>query len=147
MSGPSIQTAAVLANQDRTFSAVADGRIDGAGGAHQGDERRLGALADDTQHPVAALDVLDVGVARLRDPQAVQAQQHGQGGVGVAAAVGGQQEAGQLAAVETAPLGGVDGGAAHARGRVRRDPPVEVVGRRTYWAGLEGMRPSMWANR
>jgi hypothetical protein len=71
-----IQTAAVTADQDGTVPTFADGQIDGAGGArHQGNEGRLVALPDDTQHPVAALHahILDVGLARLGHPQAVQA--------------------------------------------------------------------------
>jgi hypothetical protein len=93
-----MQTAAVLADQNRTLPALADGQIDGAGGArHQGDERRFGALADDTQHSMSPLHahVLDVGVARLGDPQPVQAQQDGQAGVAVVAALGGEQELGR----------------------------------------------------
>jgi hypothetical protein len=64
------------------------------------------ALTDDTQHPMAALHthVLDVGVAGLGDPQAVQAQQHGQGGAGVVEAFRGVEQAGQLTAIEAPPL-------------------------------------------
>jgi hypothetical protein len=75
--GTAIQTAAVLAHQDGTFPSFPDGQIDGASGArHQGNERRFGALADDMEHPMPPFhaQVLDVGVARLGDPQAVQAQ-------------------------------------------------------------------------
>jgi hypothetical protein len=73
--------------------------------------------------------ILDVGVTRLGDPQPVEAQQHGQSGVGVIEASGGEKEAGQLAAVETPPLRGVDRGATHVL------------------AGFATIRPSMWANR
>ena len=83
-----------------------------------------------TRWPPLHAHVLDVGVAGLGDPQPVQAQQHGQGGVGVVEALGGEEEPGQLAAVEAPPL--ATGG---------------TVGRRTYWAGFEAMRPSMWAKR
>jgi hypothetical protein len=84
-----------VAKQDRTFPPLADGQIDGAGGArHERDERGLVALADDTQDPMSPLHahVLDVGVTRLRDPQPVQAQQHRQGGVGVLDALRGEEE-------------------------------------------------------
>ncbi|MDQ6613436.1 MAG: hypothetical protein M3083_01380 [Actinomycetota bacterium] len=41
------------------------------------------ALPDDVQSPMATLEaeVLDVGGARLGDPEAVQSEQDGQGGV------------------------------------------------------------------
>ena len=74
-------------------------------------------------------EVLDVGAARLADPQPVQAEQHGQGGVGVVEPLGGEQEPAELAAVQCPAVRRVD------------------VGRRTYWAGFGEMRPSMWANR
>jgi len=64
----------------------ADGEIDGASGAgHQRYEGRLVALADDPQHAVASFEghVLDVGLTCLADPQAIQPEQYGQGGVGV----------------------------------------------------------------
>jgi hypothetical protein len=92
-----IQTAAVLPDQDGAFAALADGQIDGAAGArHQGEEGRPVALADDADYPMASLHahVLDVGTAGLGDPEPVQAQQHGQGGVGVIAALGGEKEPG-----------------------------------------------------
>jgi hypothetical protein len=81
-----------------------------------------------TRCPRSAL-VLDVGAAGLGDPQPLHAQQHGQGEVGVLAALGREQEPGQLAAVKAPPLGLWHRGAAHVLGRVRR------------------IRPSMWAIR
>jgi hypothetical protein len=130
--GTPIQTTAVIPDQDGTVPTFAHGQIDGPGGArHQRDQGRLVALPDDPQDPVAALyaHVLDVGLARLGHPQAVQAQQHGQGGVGVIEALRGVQESGQLAAIQAPPLTRVDLGPADIR------------------AGLDGMRPSMWAKR
>jgi hypothetical protein len=82
-------------------------------------------------YPMASLHahILDVGVARLGDPQPVQAEQHGQCGVGVVEALGGEQEPGKLAAVEAPPLGGVEGGEAHVLGRVRGDTAIDVANR------------------
>ena len=119
-------------NQDGTVPPLADGQIDRAGGAwHQRNERRLGAFAHDTEHPMSPLQahILDVGVARLGDPQPVQAQQHRQGGVSVVEALAVSRNR-----------------ASSPRSRPRRSEGW-TVGRRTYWAGLEAMRPSMWAKR
>ena len=121
-----------MAEQDRSRGALADRQIDGAGGAgHEWDASGLVALADDAQDAVTAFEaeVLDVGPARFTDPQAVQAEQHGQRGVHRRGPLGGVQERGQLAAVHPPLRGGW------------------TRGRRTYWAGLERMRPSMWAKR
>jgi hypothetical protein len=109
--GTPIQATAVIEDQYGAVPALADGQIDGPSGAgHQGNQGRLGALADDVQHPVAALHgyVLDVGVAGLGHPQAIQAQQHGQGGVGVIEELRGIQETGRLAAIQTPSLARVD---------------------------------------
>ncbi len=86
------------------------------------------ALPDDAQDPVAALHahVLDVGAAGLGDPQPVQPEEHGQGGVGVIEPLGGEQQPGQLAAIEAPPLRRLHRGAAHVLGRIRCDPPVDV---------------------
>jgi hypothetical protein len=55
---------------------------------------------------VAALEghVLDVGLANLADTQAVQPEEHGQGGVGVVEALGAEEESAQLATIQSAPL-------------------------------------------
>jgi hypothetical protein len=53
--------------------ALANGEVDRAGGSwHERDGRRLVALADDPQRPMAPLEpeVLDVGGACLAHPQA-----------------------------------------------------------------------------
>ena len=73
--------------------------------------------------------VLDVGPAGFADPQPVRTQQHSQRGVRVVEPLGGEQEATELASVQSAPLCRV-----HRR-------------RRTYWAGSEEIRPSMCAKR
>ena len=95
-----------MAQQDRSFAAFADRQVDGAGGAgHERDAGWLVALADDAQGAVTAFEpeVFDVRAARLADPQAVQAEQHGQRGVHRRGPLGGVQERRQLAAVH-APL-------------------------------------------
>jgi len=91
----------------RSFRALADGQVDGAGGAggeRDGDD--LAALAGDDQGPVAALEsqVLDVGPDRLRYPQPVEGEQGDQGVLGGRAEPGGDQERAELAAVQ---VGGV----------------------------------------
>jgi len=63
-------------------SAIA--KSTGAGGAwNERDAGWLVALPENLQGAVPPLEaeVLDVGAAGLADPQAVQAQQHGEGGV------------------------------------------------------------------
>ena len=132
MGGAPVKTAAVVAEQDRTRCPLADGQVDGAGRPrHQRDHGGLVALADDAQDAVAPLEakVLDVGQARLTHPQAVEAQEHGQGGVGLVDSLGREQEPPELGAVEAPCVAGMDLGSA------------------TYWAGLEAIRPSMWAKR
>jgi hypothetical protein len=96
-----------------------------------GHERDRGwpiALARDPQDPMAALhrQVLDVGRARLADPQPVQAEQHRQCLVRAVVAVGGGEEHAELAAVETTSIRGVDLRASNALSRVRADPTVDV---------------------
>ena len=79
MRGATIQALPVFAAQDRAFVALANHQIDGPRGPrHERDRGWLVALAKDAQRPVAALqgELLDVGPARLRDPQAVEAEQH-----------------------------------------------------------------------
>ena len=130
--GAPVEPAAVVAEQDRPRRPFADGQVDRPGRpGHQRDDGRLVALADDAQGAVAPLEaeVLDVGRARLADPQAVQAQEHGQGGVGV-----------------VDPLGREQNAPSSARSRPRASLGW-TLGRRTYWAGLEAIRPSMWAKR
>lgn len=97
----------------------------------RGDHSGLVALADDAQGAMPPLEaeVLDVGRARLAPPQAVEAQEHGQGGVGVVDPFGREQEPPEP-----------------ARSRPRASLGW-TLGRRTYWAGLAAMRPSMWAKR
>lgn len=69
-----VESLPVPAPQDRTFMAFADSQVDRARCArHERDHGRLGALAGDPKDPIAALDgqVLDVGLARLADPQPI----------------------------------------------------------------------------
>ena len=132
ISGARVETVAVVAQQDRSLYPFADRQIQRSGSAR--DERDPGgpvAFADNLQRAMPAFEaeVLDVGPARFADPQPVQAEQHRQGGVHRRRPLGGEEERGQLATVHTS-----------LRRRVHR-------GRRTYWAGLVAMRPSMWAKR
>ena len=130
--GAPVEPLAVLAAEDRPFVTFADDEINGASGPrHEWDHRGLVSLAHDRQGPVPAQDgeILDVGAARFGDPQPVEAEQHGQGGVHRVVPFGSEQEGAELGAVHPVPLG------------------LGTLGRRMYWAGLAGMRPSMSANR
>jgi hypothetical protein len=126
---PPIQAAAVVAEQDRTGRAFADGQVDcPRRPGYERDHGRLVALADDAKGSVAPLEteVLDVGRARLADPQAVEAQEHGESGVGVVDPLGFEQEPSELGAVEAAGVVGVDLGSADVLGRVGGDTAVDV---------------------
>ena len=127
--GTPVKPAAVVAEQDRTSGTFPDGQVDRPGcPGHQGDDRRLVALADDAQRSVASLEaqVLDVGRARLADPQAVQSQEHGESCMGVVDPLGREQKRPQLSPVEAAGVVGVDLGPAHVLRRVGDDPAVDV---------------------
>lgn len=129
MRGAPVETLAVVAQQDGAFSPFADGEVDGSGGAgHEWDQGRFVALADDPQDPVPSFEghFFDVGLTRLGDPQAIQPQKYGQGGVGVIEPLGGEEESAQLATVQSAPLRKVHDWAANVLGRVRVDATVDV---------------------
>jgi hypothetical protein len=75
--GTPVEPTAVVAEQDRPSGTFPDCQVDRSGrSGHQGDDRRLVALADDAECPVTPLEpeILDVGRARLADPQAVQSE-------------------------------------------------------------------------
>jgi hypothetical protein len=108
---------------------LADGQVDGASRSrHQRDQGGLVALADDAQGPMAPLEseVLDVGRARLTDPQAVEVQEHGQGGVGVVDPLSCEQELPELGSVEAAGVSGMNLGSANVLRCVGGNPPIEV---------------------
>ena len=73
-------------------------------------------------------EVLDVGGARVAHPEAIQAE------------VGGQP------AWARSKLGGEQERAESARSRPRAWLGW-ILGCRTYWAGFDGILPSMWAKR
>ena len=130
--GASVEALTVRAGQDRAVVAFTDGEVDGAGGArHERNGRWFVAVADDPQGAVTALksEVFDIGLTRFADPQPVEAEQCRQGGVGSVDAFGGEQESAEFVSVETSALAGMDFRAA------------DVL------AGLELIRPSMWAKR
>jgi hypothetical protein len=92
--GAPVEPAAVVAEQDRPSGTFPDGQVDRPGDPrHQGYDCRPVALADDAECPVTPLEaeVLDVGRARLADPQAVQSEEHGKGGMGVIDPLGGDR--------------------------------------------------------
>jgi len=127
--GTPVKPAAVVAEQDRTSGTFAGRQVDRPGcPRHQGNDRRLVALADDAQCQVTPLEaeVLDVGRPRLADPQAVQSEKNRKSGVGVVDPLGGEQKRPQLRAVETAGVGGVDLRPADVLGGVGGDPAIDV---------------------
>ena len=76
-----IQAAAVSGQEDRPVCALADGQVDGPGGARsERDRDDLAALAGDHERPVPALHAqrLDVRAGGLRHPQAIEGQQRDQ---------------------------------------------------------------------
>jgi hypothetical protein len=127
--GTPVEALTVVTDQNRSFSPFTDGEVDGSRGArHQRDQGGLVALPDDPQYPVASLEghVLDVGFAGFADSESVQAEQYGQGCVGMVEAFGGEEEPAELAAVQSAPLGRMDLRTANVLGWVGGDPPVYV---------------------
>src|SRR6185369_9268396 len=95
MSGAVVEAPAVVAADDGPFVAFTHGEVDRAGSPrHQRDECWLVALAEDAQGAVSSLEakILDVGPARLRHGQAVQAEEHSKRGVGVIEALRSEQE-------------------------------------------------------
>ncbi len=100
---------------------LADGEIDGAGGArHERDRGGLVALAEDAERAMPPLEaeVLDVGSARFGDPESVQPEQHRQCGVGSIETLGGEQERAELGTVHAVALARLDLGAPDVLGRV-----------------------------
>ena len=133
MSGAAVEALAVVRADDGAFVAFTHGEVDRTGSPrHQRDERWLVALAEDAQRAVPSLEakIHDVGPARFRHAQAVQPEEHGKRGVGVIDALGSEQEGAKFAVIHAVALA-----------------LAAPFGRRTYWAGFDGMRPSMCANR
>ena len=80
-----VESLPVDCGEERSFGALADGQVDGAGGARgERDGDDLAALAGDDQGAVAALQaqVLDIGARGLRDPQPVEGEQGDQRALG-----------------------------------------------------------------
>lgn len=110
MRGAAVEALVVTLAQDGSVAALSDGEIDRACGSRdEPDGGGLVAFADDAKRAVAALhaEVLD-GRACFADSQPVQAEQHGQGGVGAVVVLGGEQEHAELGPVEASSLGGMD---------------------------------------
>jgi hypothetical protein len=81
--GAPVEALPVPTSQDRAFVSLADGQVDRPSGAwNERDRGRLVPLAGDPRDPMATLNrqVLDVGPARLADPQPVQGRPSGAGG-------------------------------------------------------------------
>jgi hypothetical protein len=73
-----VEALSVVSVQDRALAALADTRsMVRATRGDERDHRRLVALADDAQRPVAPVEaeILDVGGTGLADPESVEAQE------------------------------------------------------------------------
>ena len=70
--------------------------------------------------------VLDVRLAGFADPQAIQPEQHREGGVGTVEPFGGEEESAELASVESALLRRMDLRAANVLSRVGPDAAIDV---------------------
>ncbi len=128
VSRAAVEALTVPPSQDRAFVAFADRQIDRASRPrHERDRRRLVPLAENVQRPMAAFDaeVLDVGRARLAHTQPVQAEQHRERSVIAVVLLGGEQEHGELGAVEASGVRWMH------------------LWSRTYSTGFEAIRPSM----
>jgi hypothetical protein len=124
--GAPVEALPVSPAQDRPFEAFTDGEVDGSRRAgHERDGGGLAALAEDAQCSVTALEaqVLDVGGARLADPQAVEPEHHSERRVVTVVVLGGEQEHAKLGAVETPGFGWVHPGTADVPGRFDRLRP------------------------
>jgi hypothetical protein len=103
-----VEAQPVTPDEDRTFAAFTEDKIDGAGGARR--ERHgdgLAALTHDDQGAVAALEsqAFDVGTDRFRDSQPVQRQQRDQRVVTGASQSGGDEDRSDFVAVQARGVG------------------------------------------
>jgi hypothetical protein len=98
-----VQSPPVRGREERSFSALADGQVDGAGSARgERDRNDFAAFAGDDQGPVPALEaqVLDVGADRLRHPQSVEGEQGDERVLGCWPESGGDEQCAELVAVQ-----------------------------------------------
>jgi len=119
----------VLPAQDRTFGSLTDGEINSPSSPrHQWDHRRHVPFTHDPESPMPLGEgqVRDVGSARLADPEPIEAEKHGQGGVAFVEVLRREQEGAQLPAIETSPLRGVNLRSSDVLGGVSAHPAVDV---------------------
>jgi hypothetical protein len=98
-----IETNSVDAEEDRPLAALADCKIDSAGGAWgQWDSDNLPALAHDSESSVYPFEseCLDIGTGRLRDSQSVERKQREEGVLGGRSESGSHKESSDFVAVE-----------------------------------------------
>jgi hypothetical protein len=124
-----IKALSVASHQDRPLVAFTDREVNRSSGAwHERDHGRLVALAGDAQCAVSAFEaeILDVGGACFCDAQTVEAEQDGEGCVGVVVVLGGEQEASELAAVHAVTFGRLNLGPAYVLRGVSGDATIDV---------------------
>jgi hypothetical protein len=79
MRGSSIESVSILSKKDRALDALSDGEIDSSSDSRdEWDAGWLRALAHDLERAILSLEteVLDIGLARLSDPQPVEPEKH-----------------------------------------------------------------------
>src|SRR6202012_2693493 len=99
-----VQSFPIRGAEQRPAGALANGQVDGAGGARgERDRDDLAALAGDDEGPVPAFQtqVLDVGTGGLRYPKPVEGEQGAHGVLDPRAEPGGDQEGAGLVAVQS----------------------------------------------
>lgn len=132
MRGATVKALPIVADQDRPLTPLTNGQIDGARSArHERNHRRLVSLARNPERAVPSVeaDVADIGLARLADPETVEAEEHRKS---------------RTLVTECSAMN-------RKRPSSVRSIPWPwlgcTFGRRTYWAGFEAIRPSMCAKR
>ena len=129
VAGSAVEPPAIPAPEDWPFGELADNEVDGSGDPRdEWDRGGLGTLAHDAERPMTSFhaEVLDVGAAGLGYAESIQAQERGQGVVGVAEPFSGEQERAELGAVEATPFTLVKADTADVLGGVRGDAAVDV---------------------
>jgi hypothetical protein len=124
-----VQTIPVATAQDWAFASLSDREVNGSCRArNQWDQGGLVPLAHNPQDAMAPLhpQVLDVGAARLTDPQTIETKENGEPSMRPVEALGGEEEGPEFATVHAPDLISKDSWAADELGWVRPDSTIEV---------------------
>jgi len=124
MCSPAVEAAPILSTQDRPLAALTDCEVDGPSRPRdERNDRRLVAFANDAQRPMASLhpEVLHVGGTGLAHPEAVRAQENGEGRMRAVDPLGGEEEGAELSTIHAPHLVGEDPRPTYVLSRVRTD--------------------------